>query len=651
VQDVAYKGSPPRKTNWSELPQRWALWVLPVLFFVWVDFDGLRTWFAADDFAWLGLLRQIQSGGESIRHALFAPAAQGTIRPWSERGFFLLFESLFGLDSLPFRIWVFLTMAANMSLVAWLTRRLTRSPIAGFFAAILWTANSALSPIVSWTSAYNEVLCAFFLLSAVSLFVRYTETGRTLFWWCQLVVFTLGFGALEINVVYPALAAAWVLFVAPSSKRRALLLSLVPPFCISVAYFLVHRAVAPLPKDGVYAVVLDGRILRTLEIYFKWCFVSPSWTKLGRSTRSSHIVFFLLAVPFAIFVIRQLTKSRHAIVFCLAWFAITLAPMLPIPDHRTDYYVAIPLIGLAMAGGWAFSQAVAAPLPWRAAAAVPLVLYLGGMIPAARQASGWWLFRTSQARTLVLGVEAAHRAHPDKTVVLEAIPDNLYDDVVADSGFFPIGVDRVYLTKDTADNLHPQDGIDRLPDFVLSGEAMRNAITHEQVVIYSVVGDHLRNVTEAWERANFSRLLIDQGAVPRRVEVANPLLTYLLGPEWLPLESDFRWMPGRATVRLGGPQSTADALLLEGYCPEQQLSAGPLHLSVTVDGIPLQGTQIAKPESRFRRIFPVPPSLVGRNAVEISISVDRTFRDSAGRDLGLVFGTIAFGNNAALAPQ
>jgi len=55
----------------------------------------------------------------------FLSAAQGTIRPWSERGFFLLFHSLFGLDSLPFRVAAFVTMSVDLLLVAWLTRRLT----------------------------------------------------------------------------------------------------------------------------------------------------------------------------------------------------------------------------------------------------------------------------------------------------------------------------------------------------------------------------------------------------------------------------------------------------------------------------------------------------------------------------------------------
>ena len=50
-----------------------------------------------------------------------------------------------------------------------------------------------------------------------------SKPGGRVFWWWQLVVFTLGFGALEVNVVYPALAAAYVLFVVERlrSARRS----------------------------------------------------------------------------------------------------------------------------------------------------------------------------------------------------------------------------------------------------------------------------------------------------------------------------------------------------------------------------------------------------------------------------------------------
>jgi hypothetical protein len=157
-------------------------WLLPIVFLFWLYSDGLRAWFLQDDFNWLGLIRRVHERHDLLT-VLFAPAAQGTIRPWSDRGFFLLFGALFGLDSLPYRIFAFVTMAANVALIAWMTRRITGSQAAGFLAAILWTANTALVTVMVWSSAYNEALCLLFLLTAMALFMQYAETGRRVFWW------------------------------------------------------------------------------------------------------------------------------------------------------------------------------------------------------------------------------------------------------------------------------------------------------------------------------------------------------------------------------------------------------------------------------------------------------------------------------------
>ncbi len=163
---------------------------------------------------------------------------------------------------------------------------------------------------------------------------------------------------------------------------------------------------------------------------------------------------------------------------------------------------------------------------------------------------------------------------------------------------------------------------------------MRSAITHDQVVVYSDVGDHLRNITRDYER---SALQLLGDSAPRRVEVGNPLFGYLLGPEWLPSESGFRWMPRHAAVQLGGPVSAGDRLQVEGFCPELQLRAGPLHLFVTVDGFPLGESQITETEAPFHRLFAMPPSLIGRKTVSVEISVDRTTQGPDGTELGLVF--------------
>jgi hypothetical protein len=263
------------------------------------------------------------------------------------------------------------------------------------------------------------------------------------------------------------------------------------------------------------------------------------------------------------------------------------------------------------------------------------------MIPTTRIDTRWWLDRSRQVRGLVLGVKAAQEAHPGKTIVLDRVKSEVYDSSMGESAIYSVGLNEAYLTPASKDTIHPTEDFGKLAHLVLDPGSMRRAITHEQVVVYSYLGDHLRNVTGDWERSVSDPLSSNQ--LPRRVEVGNPLLAYLLGPEWYAVESGIRWMPRRATVRMAGPESRMDKLLVEGDCPEQQLKSGPLHLSVSVDGIPLANAEIGVPETHFRRLFIVPVSLAGRDRVEVAISVDRVFHEEGGgRELGLVLGTVAF---------
>ena len=608
----------------------------PVIFMVVLYRDGLKCWFIADDFAWLGLLRQIYTPHDLFR-VLFEPAAQGTVRPWSERGFFLLFEYLFGFDNLPFRMMCFATMAANLVLLNHLTRRITHSPLAGFIAATCWAANTALMVVMTWSSAYNEAMCSLFILFAMALFIRFGETGNRRFWWWQLVVFNLGFGALEINVVYPALATAYALFAAPIEKRRRLLVSLSPLFVISTAYFLWHRAVAPIPITGPYAVHVDSRVFRALALYGKWSLLPVDWVAFGHSATAGKWILWIGITGISALIISETRRHRTTILFFIFWFLITLAPVLVLPEHHSDYYLTMPLIGLGMLFGFTVTCGVRDYGGWRWLALIPVITYLYGMIPISLSATRWALDKTRPVRGIVLGAQAASEKHPGKAIVLNGITIGLYLDSIGQGAFTALGVDNVYLTPESGAAIGSDGGTADLEKSVLDPNLMWHAIKKDQVVIYSVVGDHLRNITEVYELSAPNR---PYDRLPSRVDVGNPLYSWLLGPSWLPPQSGVRWMPGKATVKVRGPESAGWHLQLDGFYPAEQLRRIARVLKVSVDGIPVGEIKIHDPESDFSRLLDVPPSAIGKDSVEIELEaapVDT--RD--GQDYGMVFGKIA----------
>src|SRR5689334_7501606 len=222
-------------------------WIIPVIFCLFLYWRGLFAWFQADDFAWLNLNGQVHNWRDLL-HALFAPMAQGSIRPLSERGYFMAFEALFGVDALPYRIFVFLVQFVNLALVVSIAARLTGSIVAGVIAAVLWVVNNSLFLPMVWCSAFNQILCGVFLLGAFWCLLRYIETGERCWNIGQWLLFILGFGALEIMVVYPALAAFYT-FVCARKYFRSTLPMFVPSFIFGVA----HMVAAPAQKTGAYA--------------------------------------------------------------------------------------------------------------------------------------------------------------------------------------------------------------------------------------------------------------------------------------------------------------------------------------------------------------------------------------------------------------
>src|SRR5205085_296953 len=122
----------------------------------------------------------------------------------------------------------------------------------------------------------------------------------------QLVVFILGFGALETNLIYPVLVGAYVLAV-----DRERLREVVPLALISILYIGLHIWAAPLPATGPYRTYFDGSMLSTLWLYWKNA-LGPSrlgllriWPSFWRSAAT-----VLLMLGLAIFLFDKLRRRE-----------------------------------------------------------------------------------------------------------------------------------------------------------------------------------------------------------------------------------------------------------------------------------------------------------------------------------------------------
>jgi hypothetical protein len=596
----------------------------PILFCFWLFRLGLKAWFQQDDFAHLNLSATVHSFRDLIRVTFF-PVAHLTVRPLSERLFFAAGYAFFGLDALPYRIVVFMTQAVDIALVVAVTARLTGSQIAGAIAAILWLANTALMTPLTWTCAYNQVLWACLVLAAFYSMLR----GRTVAQW---VFYLLGFLTLELNVVYPALVTSYALAKDRSRIKESLLL-----WIPALLYAGGNLVLVPKTNAGVYSLHFDAAIFRTLATYWTWALGSvPSALQAGVPQWLEGIIVTAATVALLGFAILRLRRGDWLPAFFVAWFVITLGPLLPLREHLSDYYLFVPTIGLAM--GAAYGLARPAPLTLRIPVAALAAVYVVCGIVAVRWYQNDFVQKSWAMRRVMLGVETINELHPGKTILLANVDENLFWSGIFDHPFGLVGKDPVYLSPETARKIRSYPGLVNIGDYTVPEEAAAEGLGRGDVVVYSVGAEKLQNITPMY------RQIVDRqisGRAPAKVDVGNPMLSYLLDANWYDIEGNFRWMPKSAGLQVAGPETAGQKLHVIGFCLSIQAAAGPLTITAEMEGIRSSPEPVPNCTDIVDLAFAIPPEMVGRKRMNVRIEVNRAGRYGPDtRDLGFAVRTV-----------
>ena len=509
----------------KSFPQRLGVvlyWVFPAVPFFWLYHRGLWCWFFGDDFS---LLLLAAFPDKEFWEAFFQPRGPGTFRPLSERLFFYFFHGWFGFDAFPYRVLVFGTQIVNLWLLAAVTNRLTRNRLAGLAAASLWGIHHGLSTSMTWTSAYNQVLCAFFLLLSFLLFLRFAESGRKRYYTAQWITFALGLGSLETMVVYPVVLLAYVLTADRGRWRHAA--AMLPG---SIAFGWLHLSAALTASEGVYQTDFG---LASLTAGF-W-----HYTQRALVADEGAVLAIALTLGVVAFAACQARRGAALGVFLLAWFAITLGPYLPLPDHRLDYFLVLPAIGIAMLAGWAVSLAfgrgsrpalgsaqpaaaqnkerrpaddggrpkpvatVFARAPALMVFRISVVFFVGSFVFAsvgrARRVVSYFQPLSLAVKQLLSDTSRARAEHPSKTILLTNVPEMVFYLSMAHGAFRTVGVYDVYLTPDTqisrrADHVHPID------KYFLPASETLVALERQSAVVYDASGPRLVDVTPQYSK-------------------------------------------------------------------------------------------------------------------------------------------------------
>lgn len=587
---------------------------------------AIFTWFLRDDFVWLGLRLQVRDAS-SLAHALFTPAAQGTVRVLSERVYFLALSSIFGLWSAPFRAAAFAIWFVALTLSAWIGERLTGSKAAGIWAAVLWASCHALMSPLAWTSAFNELLCACLLLLAFHSRLR----GAAALEW---VAYLLAFGAKETAALYPLVVVAYELWLrpvpegggSPPRKGAAAPWLFVPAICFGA----LHLFFIPRLADETYRLTIDSRLPETLYTYTRWA-LSPDGLAdiVGARWSMEGMIAAMTGACLVAFAIRRVLFA----MFCGAWFLIFLGPALALPNHRTEYYLTLPAVGLAWLGGWAVTVAWKRAGLVRAAAVIVVIVFLAGQATAIRFGTAAILRQTSHMRVAVRAAEEVERRSPHTALIFHGVDTELFQAGFQEKAFAVVGAPAAYLTPDTqvvgrADLSQDEFRLTPNRALALLQEGKTRALDVSNPTAY--------DVTEPY-RVVMRALVAAEGASV--VNVGSPDDADKLGPGWYSVENGFRWTGKTARVTLSARHGSGKRLYVTGYAPDPVVVQGPLTL-VFAAGAERVGEAAISKAGAFSADFALPAKLAGQPSIPLDIQASRVLRPPGEpRELGVIFGT------------
>jgi hypothetical protein len=216
---------------------------------------------------------------------------------------------------------------------------------------------------------------------------------------------------------------------------------------------------------------------------------------VGEAWRQPGVVASkLIAASLAIFALWKTARRDFTVLFMGGWFAIVLAPVLPLANHMSDNYPAIPGIGLAWLAGWAIVSAWRSGVLARAFTVLLVGLYATGSIAEVDRIEAHQVEVTGRMRALFRMLEVEAKEHPGSAFVLRGVSEDLFLAGFREDPFGLIGIHEVWLAPGEDQVLQRKD-LDGLSRFRTSPEQLEQRLARGGVRTIEISSTAVRDIT------------------------------------------------------------------------------------------------------------------------------------------------------------
>ena len=368
-------------------------------------------------------------------------------------------------------------------------------------------------------------------------------------------------------------------------------------FMVAALFVFVHFRFAPPPDDGVYAVHFDSQVFSTLWTYWTWA--------LG----PSRVAAAILSCAVLALIAWSVRARQWAPLFGIAWFVIVIGPYLPLSNHKMDYYLTVPVAGLAMMGASAVACAWRSRWMWRAAAAACVAIYLGTSLPAAWAIARWHHDRGVRVEDLALGVVEIHQAQPGKFILLDGIDSDLFWSGIVDLPFRAMEIPHVYLAPGSEPQI--QAPADLVVKYILPQSLALRALRDGRAVVYQLDGPALRNVTAGYQATAEA---LWKPETPRFINLGDIAFAEYVGSGWDDCADGYRMLRRLASVQVSGPRGPDDRLYIGVF------RTTDFRLGVRVDGADLPAEAIKRSGELTELGVHLPSAIIGKSEIDVTLS-------------------------------